>query len=148
MAEEARVIQAIDKASVAKICSGQVVLDLATAVKELVENALDAGATSVEVRLKEHGLQLIEVSSSSSISSSSSSSRSRSSTSSSKCHSQCMPQNLLLSSQLKDGLHLHQRQQQLLVEAARVHVHNLGGINHARAHEAAAHARLCRPLPS
>lgn len=91
MAEEARVIQAIDKASVAKICSGQVVLDLATAVKELVENALDAGATSVEVRLKEHGLQLIEVSSSSSISSSSSSSRSRSSTSSSTSaiHSAC-----------------------------------------------------------
>jgi DNA mismatch repair protein PMS2 len=66
MTDEASVIQAIDKASVAKICSGQVILDLATAVKELVENALDAGATSVEVRLKEHGLQLIEVSSSSS----------------------------------------------------------------------------------
>jgi DNA mismatch repair protein PMS2 len=71
MTEEARVIQAIDKASVAKICSGQVILDLATAVKELVENALDAGATSVEVRLKEHGLQLIEVSSSGSGNSSS-----------------------------------------------------------------------------
>lgn len=54
-------IQAIPTASVAKICSGQVILDLSTAVKELVENALDAGATSVEVRLKEHGLQLIEV---------------------------------------------------------------------------------------
>lgn len=54
-------IQAIPTASVAKICSGQVILDLSTAVKELVENALDAGATSVEVRLREHGLQLIEV---------------------------------------------------------------------------------------
>lgn len=59
-----RAIQAIPTASVAKICSGQVILDLSTAVKELVENALDAGATSVEVRLREHGLQLIEVSSS------------------------------------------------------------------------------------
>lgn len=59
-----KAIQAIPTASVAKICSGQVILDLSTAVKELVENALDAGASSVEVRLREHGLALIEVSSS------------------------------------------------------------------------------------
>lgn len=39
----------------------QVVLDLATAVKELVENSLDAGATSIEIRLKEYGSVLIEV---------------------------------------------------------------------------------------
>lgn len=40
-------ISAIDKHSIHKLCSGQVVLDLATAVKELVENSIDAGATSV-----------------------------------------------------------------------------------------------------
>ena len=39
----------IDKGVIHKICSGQVILDLATAVKELVENALDAGATNIEV---------------------------------------------------------------------------------------------------
>lgn len=33
-------IKAIDKVSVARICSGQVITDLATAVKELVENSL------------------------------------------------------------------------------------------------------------
>ncbi|XP_059177944.1 mismatch repair endonuclease PMS2-like [Physella acuta] len=54
-------IQAIDKASVHRICSGQVVLTLATAVKELVENSIDAGATSVEIRLKEYGSENIEV---------------------------------------------------------------------------------------
>ncbi|XP_041363621.1 mismatch repair endonuclease PMS2-like isoform X2 [Gigantopelta aegis] len=54
-------IQAIDKASVHRICSGQVVLTLATAVKELVENSIDAGATSVDVKLKEYGSESIEV---------------------------------------------------------------------------------------
>ena len=42
-------IQQIPQGTVHLICSGQVVLDLATALKELVENALDAGATAVEV---------------------------------------------------------------------------------------------------
>ena len=41
-------IRAIDKGVVHRICSGQVILDLATAVKEIVENALDAGASTVE----------------------------------------------------------------------------------------------------
>lgn len=40
-------IKAIDSTSVHRITSGQVVIDLQTAVKELVENSLDAGATSI-----------------------------------------------------------------------------------------------------
>lgn len=46
-ASSAGKIEAIDKAAVHRICSGQVVLTLATAVKELVENSLDAGASSI-----------------------------------------------------------------------------------------------------
>ncbi|KAK6169451.1 hypothetical protein SNE40_020506 [Patella caerulea] len=55
-------IRAIDKSSVHRICSGQVVLTLAVGVKELVENSIDAGATSVEIKLKEYGSESIEVS--------------------------------------------------------------------------------------
>ncbi|KAF7730316.1 Mismatch repair endonuclease pms2, partial [Apophysomyces ossiformis] len=54
-------IRPIDKQSIHRICSGQVVLDLATAVKELVENSIDAGATSVEIKFKENGLEGLEV---------------------------------------------------------------------------------------
>ncbi len=54
-------IRQIDGESVRRICSGQVVTSLAVAIKELVENALDAGATVVEVRLRDCGLDLIEV---------------------------------------------------------------------------------------
>lgn len=42
-------IQQIDRASVQRLCSDQVIFNLATAVKELVENALDSGATIIEV---------------------------------------------------------------------------------------------------
>ncbi|XP_077131033.1 mismatch repair endonuclease PMS2 [Ranitomeya variabilis] len=60
--ELAKAIRPIDRKSVHQICSGQVVLSLATAVKELVENSIDAGATSIEIKLKEYGAELIEVS--------------------------------------------------------------------------------------
>ncbi|XP_073504107.1 mismatch repair endonuclease PMS2 [Phyllobates terribilis] len=60
--EPAKAIKPIDRKSVHQICSGQVVLSLATAVKELVENSIDAGATSIEIKLKEYGAELIEVS--------------------------------------------------------------------------------------
>jgi DNA mismatch repair protein PMS2 len=79
-------IKAIDKASVQRICSGQVVLDLAGTVKELLENSLDAKATKIgalalsfcfqnferflisrlhhvpaDIRIKNYGLDSIEV---------------------------------------------------------------------------------------
>ncbi|KAM7142257.1 mismatch repair endonuclease PMS2 [Molossus nigricans] len=60
--ELAKVIKPIDRRSVHQICSGQVVLSLSSAVKELVENSVDAGATNIDLRLKDYGADLIEVS--------------------------------------------------------------------------------------
>lgn len=73
-------IKPIDRGVVHQICSGQVcvwmeepwghfyhswlvqvVLTLATAVKELLENSIDAGATAVDIRLVDHGSTLVEV---------------------------------------------------------------------------------------
>ncbi len=44
---DASAIKALDASSVHNISSGQVVVDLQTAVKELVENSFDAGATNI-----------------------------------------------------------------------------------------------------
>lgn len=55
-------ISTLDAESIRLMCSGQVVVDLASAVKELVENALDASATSVDVRLVDYGASEIECS--------------------------------------------------------------------------------------
>ena len=57
----ATTIQAIEAKSVHQIQSGQVIVDLCSVVKELVENSLDASATSIEVRFKNNGLESIEV---------------------------------------------------------------------------------------
>ena len=47
-------IKRIKDNDVHRICSGQVVLSLAVAVKELVENALDAGASVIGEFLRAH----------------------------------------------------------------------------------------------
>lgn len=54
-------IRAIDRRTVDRIASGQVITDLASAIKELVENSLDAAASSIEVVLYGEGLEAFEV---------------------------------------------------------------------------------------
>ncbi|CBQ72169.1 related to PMS1-DNA mismatch repair protein [Sporisorium reilianum SRZ2] len=55
------VIRAIPSNDVHRITSGQVVLDLQTAVKELIENALDASATNIAIHFRDYGADAFEV---------------------------------------------------------------------------------------
>uniref|UniRef100_A0A8H7N8Z2 DNA mismatch repair protein PMS1 n=1 Tax=Bionectria ochroleuca TaxID=29856 RepID=A0A8H7N8Z2_BIOOC len=54
-------IKQIDGRTIHRIQSGQVIVDLCSVVKELVENSIDAGASTIDVRFKNQGLDLIEV---------------------------------------------------------------------------------------
>ena len=53
-------IKSLDPSTVHRICSGQVIINLANAVKELIENSLDAGAKTIEIRLKSYGSEMIK----------------------------------------------------------------------------------------
>lgn len=60
-AEVGAKIKSLDKGTIHRICSGQVIISLSNAIKELVENSMDAGAKSIEIRLKQYGSESIEV---------------------------------------------------------------------------------------
>ena len=54
-------IQVLDQVTIDKIAAGEVIERPASIVKELVENAIDAGADSVTVEIRDGGIDFIRV---------------------------------------------------------------------------------------
>jgi DNA mismatch repair protein MLH1 len=53
--------KALDPDVTNKIAAGEIIVAPVHALKELIENAVDAGSTSLEVLVKEGGLKLLQI---------------------------------------------------------------------------------------
>lgn len=54
-------ITKLDPTTVQRISSGQLILDVPSTLKELIENAIDANATQITLTLEDDGLTSISV---------------------------------------------------------------------------------------
>lgn len=54
-------VQALDQDVVNKIAAGEIIIAPVHALKELIENAVDAGSTLLEIVVKDGGLKLLQI---------------------------------------------------------------------------------------
>uniref|UniRef100_A0A6G1S9A4 Mismatch repair endonuclease PMS2 n=1 Tax=Aceria tosichella TaxID=561515 RepID=A0A6G1S9A4_9ACAR len=59
--EHLQLVKEIDKNSISFLAAGEKINDIETAIRELVENSIDAQARNIEVRLAKFGIDAIEV---------------------------------------------------------------------------------------
>lgn len=61
MTENPQTLNFLPTDTIRLISSSQIITSVSSVVKELFENALDAGGTSIQIKLENFGLDLIEI---------------------------------------------------------------------------------------
>lgn len=61
MNENPEVLNFLPADTIRLLSSAQIITSVSSAVKELFENALDAGSSSIQIKLEDFGLDLIEI---------------------------------------------------------------------------------------